>query len=773
MSSTRFELVSSNPGLALSGESQELPKEVDIELAFVSGRVGNAFFRRMDAWYELAVYSEELIPVASFRLEEILRRGTEYSLIRDISLRLLKQALVQETECSAVLFLLLALTDISVSISTRVLAAQSAECLLESDLIRSFAVNRLLSSALPIEQRATRQSVMKIVGEFPRCAKILHDVFESQPIIDQLHCEWDRAMDESNLASPTEWESELIQTGLFSAIVESVQSKDLQQMNAAVVASMMQFSALKPALGILRSNLASTFFGTRSPKAQQQRLRLVRQQERDYKEQSRSVDFISNLLNIGEHSEIVAKKLGALEAKARVDKQIKAIGDALFAGKNAIAEKYLGELLQFQLAQGDRDYLAMSLCSLTAIALDANCLDMAEHLSGYALKFGDNDVVAFTIRAHVLKMRGRFEAALNAYQETIHRFPGRSYPLNAYADVLQEIGRFREASERYAENQLLFPDDPVPFNGQVSVLKAQGRYHEALKAAIKVTKRFPYDSVSRATLAGCLSSLGKYGDAAQHYRLATQYDALNSRVASGYVGALRHAGSYQMAFQFIDNWRKKRGEDARLANQKATLLRILGKYDEALAIYSELQSKFPTYTPAKFGKAALNLLIGKAEDAIHELPTKSMESELDWAGFRTYTLALVATGHASEAVERLRWGLANCQWLPERSRIETALGFAEVRTGSSDAVNTLQKNIEKLESQSKQTRLILLGVAHAEAGRRDIANTIWRSIFNSRDPQLVGLNLAVTKFYSSPQLASSAEREFIRRQELEVVLAAA
>ncbi len=249
-------------------------------------------------------------------------------------------------------------------------------------------------------------------------------------------------------------EATLIHAGFFADATRSISDKDLLGFNALVVRFATDpkvAEELKNSQTVLtdfRSRVQATFFGN-ARQGVQRALRLKRGETVAPPHQVGRMDAISALIyGTEDQAERPRRHVGAFEAKARVDKQISAIRDVLFAGKNDTAEKYLQELLAFQLGQGDREFAAMSLCALTTISLDANQYDMAERLSAYALRLTSNDKVVYTNRAEVFKRRGHFDAALKAYEEAIERF-GDRYARNGYADVLKDKGRFEEALRRY------------------------------------------------------------------------------------------------------------------------------------------------------------------------------------------------------------------------------------------------------------------------------------------------------------------------------------
>jgi tetratricopeptide (TPR) repeat protein len=421
----------------------------------------------------------------------------------------------------------------------------------------------------------------------------------------------------------------------------------------------------------------------------------------------------------------------------------------------------------------------MSLCALTTISLDANQFDMADRLSAYALKLTSNDKVVYTNRAEVFKQRGHFDAALKAYEEAIDRFGQDRYARNGYADVLKDKGRFEEALNRYREVQKDTPDDPVAFNGEVSVLKAKGELRRALSVAVANAKRFKYDAVTRATLASSLASLGKYDEAVQQYQVAINLNWASLKIQVPYVYTLRAVGDLDLSLKHADLVISKLQlpKAASMMNAKASILRSVGRLDEASAIYAEILGPYPTYTPARFGAAAVQVLRKQSDEARAALPETEMESEMDWYGFRLRALSHASGGDYERAEPRLSFGIGQCPWIKEREKLETALGFVELYKGdTARSIAVLNKNLYHLEYRDRQTRLALLGHAHAQRGATDVASIMLGRLFTSRDPTLRAVRESIIVKYKLP-LAGVRETfsfipEQIATQELGLAMAA-
>lgn len=730
-----------------------------IETAFVSGRLGQAIYRVDEDLYTLELGGSPR-PTSPGDLMEVLRPGAEYQLLhRPVTADQVQDELGKLARNYNALFLVLSLLDPETSLSARVVAAQAAEELLTESEQREFVTRRLLSIPLPIASRSHRHQIISPWTEFQHVKPLLSEVFESQPIIDELWAGWRRVLDSQPIdeTQKSSLEANLVFSGFFAEATRSISAGDKYRFNSAVVQHAVDpetKSELRTAPSLLtafRSEVDSKFFSEMRG-ALQKPLKLRKGERPRPSQAGQETDAISELIyGMDTSGERPKRYVGALEAKARVDKQIEAIREALFAGKNPTAEKYLEDLLAFQLGQGDREHAAMSLCALTGIALDANQFEMADRLSQYALKLTSDDKVVYTNRAEVFKRRGHFDAALKAYQEAIERFGQDRYARNGYADVLKDKGLFEEAIARYKEVQRDLPENPVAFNGEVSVLRAKGELRKALGVALANAKRFEYDAVTRSTLASSLASLGKYDEAIRHYRVAMNLDRTHLGIQVSYVYTLKASGDLDSALRHADSVIKKVPDAVPMIYAKASLLRGAGLWDDAYALYEKLLALYPTYTPAKFGAAAIRVLQDRSEEARAVLPETNMESELDWFGFRIRALSFARTGDFERAAPRLSFGSGQCLWLKERTKLETALGLVELQKGdTARSIAVLNKNIHQLDDRHQQIRLTFLGHAHAQKGAVDVASIMLGRLFTSKDPTLQSMRETIIVQYNIP-----------------------
>jgi tetratricopeptide (TPR) repeat protein len=752
-----------------------------IDYAFVSGKLGNIIFQE-DA--QLYLYESDGATVPA-RSEDVARLfgKYEYQFVEKTALPELKSLLEVSICNNDALFLSTSLLDITLDLSTRLIAAKAVEALFEDSTTLAFVTRRLLSVPMPVEIRSHRQRLMSVLGEFPLSSSLIKETFDAQHVLDQLSFEWGRAVEQVNLNSESEEAAriDLIDSGLFAEIVRAIMSRDELRMNACIVGKAMDPSLKGTIPNALftdfRSRLGTTFFANEKHK-KQRRLKLRSLKEEVVVPSEHSAEsLIESLVNQSE-STVYTRNVSAYQAKGQVDKQIGAIRDVIYAGKESLAEKYLKELLEFQISRGDRKYAAMSVCALTAIALDANQVEMADQLSRYALQLNpDDDPVVYTTRAEVSKHRGHFQSALKEYEEALDRFPNDRYAMNGYADVLQDLGQWDESLRKYKEVQERFPKDSVAFNGAVGVLRMRGQHRDAVKLAIDNVKSFPEDSVTHSVLAGALTGVGKLDEALRHFRFALDLAPRSTKTIVSYATTLKSAGQIDIAIQLLDASIQKVPDNVSYPNTKANLLRSIGRLDEALAILTDLTRRYPGYSPARFNTAAVYVLQGRSVDAQKLLGSLSEETKLDWNGSRTLALSFLAMGENEEAIQRLRVGMERCPWISERRKYETALGFAEISSKRFVvAAQILQKNMYELSPEQQQPRLLLLSHAQAALGEFGLAETLLNRVFKSRDRQLTDLRSKIIScFQTNPEASGEAIKPnlaIVNQAELNLALAA-
>jgi tetratricopeptide (TPR) repeat protein len=738
--------------------------------AYISGRLGKALVLDNDQRWVIGQDMPQHEP-APGEISELLSDAAEVKCFSTSSMDTVRAHLDNEIMFQDALFLFLSGCDPGLSLSTRIMCGQELELLLQSKSLTERLTSRLLSKPMPVEIRANRKETVSLFSSFDLFAASLRRIFGLQECCDEVYAAWKEVASRVPPDGASELEAELIEDGTMASVVEALSTRDLHSFNAHFVSQSLRRrnpsldQAARDVLSGIRESLRHCLSRAGG------RQRVLPLNRRRTRRAGQSVDVIDEAMQRARGAD-GSSRLSSFEAKTRVDKQIAGIAKEFFSGREDLAEKYIADLVNFQLSHSEQEHLAKSFCNLAASALDANMLEMADRLSRYAVDLGINDPVVITTRAEVLKDLGRFAASLETFNEAKARFPNSEYAWVGIADVLKEMGKHELSLSSYLEAQERFPDSPVPLNGCVSVLRAQGRRTEAIQYALKVVDRFPDDSVSRSSLASALRDRGRYYQAVRQYKAALRLDGRSVVTILGYVGTLclTDAGA-QGALEYLEDRLRKMPDNAGLLNAKANYLRRAGILPESLAVAERLMAEQPTYTPARFTCAATLVAMGKNEEARKILPaTEELRSELDWLGPRIYAMTLAAEGRFPEAAEKLEFALGLCPWRKQLVKLRTTLGYVQMKLGKlTESIRTLEQDMRLLDDSTHQVRLVLLGQAHVMRGNYAVANTLLRNMVNTKDLLLESLQQRSLISIQSPHPGAG---EIPDRVELQLLLAA-
>jgi tetratricopeptide (TPR) repeat protein len=611
----------------------------------------------------------------------------------------------------------------------------------------------LLSAPLPSDVRSSRSIVRELASSFDTLSPIFHTLFESQEFIDQVYSCWRDASLMLDETTSRQLEIDFRADGTFAALVRASQASTPVEFNTILLDRLMTLrnrADARQVLEAMRAALQRSLFGH---KIKQKILRMRRETPVPGRRRLRSAS-IDELITADVDAKL--SRLSAFEAKTSVDRQIAAIKRELLSGRDDLIEKFVGDLVQFQLAHSERAHLAKSLCLLASAALDSNRLNMADLLSNAAVNLGVDDQVVFTSRAEVLKGMGRFGSALQAFKDAALRFPASEYAWIGIADVYKEMGHYGDAKTAYLDAQTRFPDVSVPFNGLISVMRYEGDQKGALKEAFSVAKRFHEDGFSRGSLAGALASNGHYVQAVRQYENARRIEGSNARILRGHVRALNSLARSDEALALLRSAIRLEPDSLTMSRLVSWQLRVMGQADEALRLSRALVDRFPGYLPARLDAASAQLMLGEESDALIEIGGRTLQSETEWTQYRMFIAAFISKGRFEEAKGLLESSLMDCVWILPRLQFETMLAWCRFKLGDiGGSVRLLQTNLDRFDDRLKQTRLALLGAVQLQGGDAAIGEAILSKVVKTREPAVLSLrnealrnggNVAATSF---------------------------
>jgi tetratricopeptide (TPR) repeat protein len=719
-----------------------------IDQVFISGQLAKAVYRDDEAGYFIYGIEDRAEPRAtgSSEIEFLLSLKAEFKELpgNNFELSVIRAQLIEDERNMTALFLALGGLDPMLSPEARDEARSAAEALLANAATAQFVKNRLLSRPAPLE--STFSDSPYDTGK-PLLSSIYKKLFESQSVIDDVAECWAGSLSEyfPHQQSYLQAQQAVVDSGFLADVVEAISADKADKINALVVTYALsdslrvQVPKITHVLNAFRARILATF-PTRSGWA------TLRQ---EMKRPSELDDYTELIYHTNPFdSSRRPSKLSAFESITRVQSQIVAIRDLLFSGNVALAQKYCGELLAFNLEHGERHHVGMTLCNLAKIALQANEIEMAQRLAENALRLGiEDDPIIFITHAEVLRWSGHFAEALSEYARIKELFPNAHQGFCAYAEVLKDMGRYQESLDAYDEAVKKFPYDPVPVNGRAGVLVSWGKLPEACSDLKKAVRDFN-DLVSRTQYVNVLGALGRFGTALS---VARETIRLSPRDISGYwslARMLRRSWMLEPALAAYDEITTRFPDLVVGLAGKAQVLQRMSRFNDSLAIYNALKKDHPHNPTVKFGRASVLILLGATQEAVSEIDSERVQSESDWRGHYLVSVAYLRAGDLDQATSRMSYGYHATPWQHARTRYATGLGIAMLRKRqAAEAAKFLEVGLDLLDYGRKEQRHLILSHAYAELGNLVFARSVLERISSTQNQVLLDLRGALVSQY--------------------------
>jgi tetratricopeptide (TPR) repeat protein len=516
------------------------------EQVYVSGQLGRALFGEGGKYYVAdAKHPERPVECRPPDLSAFFRYGAEFTTLPNAHPDRVAVALRFQTSAQRALSLILSGLDEEIENDTRSLAIEASEELLRQEPVFHFVRARLL--ARPVPPTADMEGA-RLLAEYTHSTiveSLYRDMRDARNTIPVLLESWHEVAlglfashDEEAAA-----EKLLIEAGVFADATHAVSHGDANRLNNSIVTHGLN-SELKerlPQVTHILNALRSTLVEKKAFKTEQvasagrEEMTATRPQKK--RRGARVIGELRNAFRRG-REEKRSKKFRATEAKEKVDNQIEAIEEQIRRGNLDRAERYLQDLIEFQVAHSEREHLAMSLCSLAKAAMDSHALDLAERMLDYAFNAGLNDAVIWRTKAELLKTMGRLSNALTTYDDAARLFFNDVITRRGRAEVLKEMGRLDDALAAYDGAVALFYEDAVTRSGRAEVLKEMGRLNEALIAYEEIAQGFPNDAFARTGRAEVLKEMGRLDEALLAYKEIARLFPNNRIARSGQASLL-------------------------------------------------------------------------------------------------------------------------------------------------------------------------------------------------------------------------------------------
>lgn len=673
--------------------------------AYMSGRSGVCAIQIEEAWHFIDVINsrpikesdahlvcgsiDDWISVAVDTQAELFRKvETENSIIRAVSNLEVGLGSTRETLQKDLLL--------------------DTEDLLKVDAIINCVMARLLCAPIKpdVGTKLQRMIELSLSEGLGATAHLLEHVRDSQPLIVRLVSNW-LLLDEP-LFVPIEGGRRSIWTrAVFEGVVlSSLAESTIEAFEAAW--KQLAFKYNTPHERIAAINVASALASKQFPD----------QQRRILRENAAPALVQDHQKMRGDRDSDWRKPVLGSIALDQVRKQIDAIIGAVSRGDNTRGFEYLKDLIDRQLlGEGGEEYAVKSLCNIAQQSRELFRTDFERECLLWAQKIKGDDSWTLLQLADHFKRVGQYDEAMAAINSAQTYGAGHA-ATRMLADVYVQMRDFDRALHLY--NSIEEDSDPEFVRGaKADIYRKMGRldlarvgYEELIAAGLESDRVY-------AGLAEVAKRENRLDEAAKYYR-----EILNAPLADA-----ASASIYRMAL--------------------ANVLVRKNDLPEAYAVLDRVVQDHPFSMQARAFRAAVGGLLGKAREAILDLPKMQRTQAFDeWVNAYVQGLLLLMLNRYEDARKSL---LAKVEqkFLDRESDIALRLGaavfFLRKRAGLASALSQLTEMPEISDEFTNAIRVGLQFHIAVGLGRRKEYESLERQLSKSRDGDLIELVAAVKR----------------------------
>lgn len=310
----------------------------------------------------------------------------------------------------------------------------------------------------------------------------------------------------------------------------------------------------------------------------------------------------------------------------RALKEIEAISAAVARGDDALAEKFLTELVSRQISEStSREHVVKSLCNIAK-----ECADM---------------------------FRTDFES--QCLQKALGIDPTDSWALIQMGDHLKRVGRYQEARAT-VEQAISGGQTEVGLSLLADIVSQQGDYQRAIEEYRKIPDWREIATI-RTAIADNMRRMGEFDQAEAEY-LQIERDGLGSdRTVAGRAEIAKREGRLEEAAQLyrslLNNFKMYDSNWWTYQLSLASTLKQLGELNSALTLTEEIIEKFPFAMHARVLRASLWGLLDKVSLGLDSLPDASERPPRaaygEWVKEYTRGLLLIRANRYQDALQKL------------------------------------------------------------------------------------------------------------------------
>lgn len=630
--------------------------------AVISGRAGLAVLCDTDRWFALhAGVPDQLVPCPPGFHNRLLSDGRDLIFLRDANPVDTGRRLRQECAATEALDLFLFLLDPELPGSVKEDAILELTSLYPEVEARLAGV--MFARPLPTQADIEGARDLAMAKGDGRLLAFIRAVLDAQPSIRQVDESWRTIPDTAFSADGTRDQARalFVREGLFHALVLEVGAKrrpDGFLLNALCLPEVHDF----PNHRTILQDWVHPFQSVAGTGRLAGNLQPTPDLDRD-----EATSEISK-----------PRPESTFEIKERVDRQKKAITEAMDSRRLDRAKDFVGDLIAYQLAHGEPEYACKSLCDLAIHAQDLSQFSFQHWLTSKAIGLKPDDGWSWAQYGKALLNLNRLPEALSAYDEALIWYHSVEIK-NGRAEVLKSLNRLPEALAAYDAIITDHPENVVAKNGRAEVLKSLNHLPEALVAYDAIITDHPENVVAMTGRAEVLKSLNRLSEALAAYQAIIPDHPGNVFAKTGHAEVLKSLNRLPEALAAYDAIITEHPENVVAKNGRAGVLKSLNRLPEALATYESLLSEHPHEGYACNGRASVLAMMGRFGEALAALPTNEPVTHGEWISYHIRGMILLRQKEFAEAISIFERGIRDNPRPADRDYFRAGLAIARLR----------------------------------------------------------------------------------------------
>lgn len=378
------------------------------------------------------------------------------------------------------------------------------------------------------------------------------------------------------------------------------------------------------------------------------------------------------------------------EARLAFD-AVESAGDPCFAATGrARVTRNMGDIVGaraafLEVGKNYADYDGVEFALILAAETLRDMSDSAGALTEYQTlteKFPTNSAVWAGLASCLMDL-GRFDDAIRNFgrSEKHKSRDGGIVAKNGKATAYKLSGRFEEALEIYDQIVAIAPNDFVGLCGRADTFRASGKLDDALDALNIACERAPYAVTPFASRANLLADMRRYEEASQAYTAARERFPYDRSLTMGQAAILRRTGRHSEALAAYDELIAIYPFDFAAKCSRAAVLNQLSRHQEALTAYEEVLKARPYMSNAILGRASTLIQVGRAPEIITLSSNLKPKSLFEWRLFTIGALAQAEAGTLTSASRLLERGVRFCPFASERRILRSSLASIKIQIG--------------------------------------------------------------------------------------------